>query len=140
MTEYDFILRLVLALVFGGVIGIERKRVGKAAGFRTQMMVCLGSALFTILSFYDAQFAGFDNVDPSRIAAGIVVGIGFLGAGTIIHSQGEVVGLTTAAGIWVVAAIGMALGLGLFVLAGVTTILSLFILFLMEKAERRFKM
>ncbi|HLD27528.1 MAG TPA: MgtC/SapB family protein, partial [Patescibacteria group bacterium] len=57
MTEYDFILRLVLALVFGGVIGIERKRVGKAAGFRTQMMVCLGSALFTILSFYDAQFA-----------------------------------------------------------------------------------
>jgi len=74
MTEYDFILRLVLALVFGGVIGIERKRVGKAAGFRTQMMVCLGSALFTILSFYGAQFAGFDNVDPSRIAASIVVG------------------------------------------------------------------
>jgi len=93
-----------------------------------------------LASVVELPFAGFDNVDPSRIAAGIVVGIGFLGAGTIIHSQGEVVGLTTAAGIWVVAAIGMALGLGLFVLAGVTTILSLFILFLMEKAERRFKM
>ena len=125
--ELEMVLRLLLAAVLGAVIGYQRERVGKPAGLRTHILVCVGSALFTIASIY-----GFG--DPSaaaRIAAGIVAGIGFIGAGAIMHRDGGIVeGLTTAATIWAVAAIGLAAGAGLYLVAGVTTGVTLGILFL----------
>ncbi|MDY6907378.1 MAG: MgtC/SapB family protein [Chloroflexota bacterium] len=122
--EIDMLLRLLLAVVLGAIIGFERQHAGKPAGLRTHMMVCIGAALFTIASIY-----GFGGGDPSRVAAGVVVGIGFLGAGTIIRTQeGVLHGLTTASGIWVVAAIGLAAGAGLYILAPVTTLIVLIVL------------
>ena len=120
-TELDVILRLILAALVGGVIGLDRERAHKWAGIRTLLLVCLGSALFTIVSIF-----GFgDPADPSRLAAGIVVGIGFLGAGVILHSERGVVGLTTAAAVWAVAAVGVAIGCGLYLVALATAILIL---------------
>lgn len=121
--ELDMALRLIMASGVGALIGYERERAEKPAGFRTLVLVCLGATLFTIASRY-----GFGPLsDPSRVAAGIVIGIGFLGAGTIIRGE-HIVGLTTAAAIWTVAAIGLALGAGLYVVAGVTTVIVLFVL------------
>ena len=121
--ELDMALRLIMAGGVGALIGYERERAEKPAGFRTLVLVCLGATLFTIASGY-----GFGPLsDPSRVAAGIVIGIGFLGAGTIIRGE-HIVGLTTAAAIWTVAAIGLALGAGLYVVAGVTTVIVLFVL------------
>jgi putative Mg2+ transporter-C (MgtC) family protein len=120
-AELDVILRLVMAAVVGGVIGMDRERAHKWAGIRTLLLVCLGSALFTIVSIY-----GFgDPADPARLAAGIVVGIGFLGAGVILHSEKGVMGLTTAAAVWAVAAVGVAIGCGLYLIALATAILML---------------
>ena len=128
MTQ-EFILRLFAAAIMGGVIGMERGYRAKEAGFRTHFLVALGSALFMIIS----QF-GFESVlslpynirlDPSRVAAQVVSGIGFIGAGTIIFQKHMVKGLTTAAGLWVTAAIGMACGSGLYLLAAATTLLVL---------------
>jgi putative Mg2+ transporter-C (MgtC) family protein len=127
-TEIEMVLRLLLATVLGGGIGYQRAREHKPAGLRTHLLVCLGAALFTLASLY-----GFGpNSDPARIAAGIVVGVGFLGAGTILQMRGEgmVIGLTTAASIWIVAAIGLASGAGLYLLAVVTTIIVLIVLIL----------
>ena len=138
MNEIDFLLRLFLAMIFGSMIGWERQKGHKPAGLRTHMLVCLGSCLFTLVSFMantDTQSVAFD---PSRIAAGVVTGIGFLGAGAIIQSQKGVIGLTTAASIWIVAAVGMAVGYGLFILGGGTAILTLIILFVLEKVEEKF--
>jgi len=110
-----------MAAVVGGVIGMDRERAHKWAGIRTLLLVCLGSALFTIVSIY-----GFgDPADPARLAAGIVVGIGFLGAGVILHSEKGVMGLTTAAAVWAVAAVGVAIGCGLYLIALATAILIL---------------
>ncbi len=121
--ELDMALRLIMASGVGALIGYERERAEKPAGFRTLVLVCLGATLFTIASRY-----GFGPLsDPSRVAAGIVIGIGFLGAGTIIRGE-HIVGLTTAAAIWTVAAIGLALGAGLYVVAGVTTVIVLLVL------------
>jgi len=118
-----------VAAVLGGIIGLEREYREKAAGFRTHFLVALGSALFMILSQYgfDAAIREMPNVsfDPSRIASQVVTGIGFIGAGTIIFQKNVVRGLTTAAGIWVTAAIGLACGTGLYVLAAVSTLLVL---------------
>lgn len=120
-TEVDVILRLIMAAVVGGVIGMDRERAHKWAGIRTLLLVCLGSALFTVVSIF-----GFgDPADPARLAAGIVVGIGFLGAGVILHSEKGVMGLTTAAAVWAVAAIGVAIGCGLYLIAAATSILIL---------------
>jgi putative Mg2+ transporter-C (MgtC) family protein len=117
--ELDMVIRLVIAAFIGGVIGYERAKAGKAAGLRTNLLVCVGAALFTVISIY-----GFgENGDPSRVAAGVVVGIGFLGAGTILRQEKTVAGLTTAATIWSVAAIGLAVGAGLYVVAGVAAVL-----------------
>ena len=118
-TSYiDLIMRLSLALVLGGAIGLEREYRAKEAGFRTHFLVALGSALFCVVS----QFGfGFDLKDSSRVAAQVVSGIGFLGAGTIIFQKNMVRGLTTAAGLWVTAAIGLACGTGLFAVAAITT-------------------
>ena len=120
-------LRLLLAAVLGAGIGFQRERAGKPAGLRTHMLICIGSALFALVSAY-----GFGlGADLSRVAAGVVTGIGFIGAGAIIHGgEGIVAGLTTAASIWSVAAIGLAAGTGLYLLAVVTTTLVLIVLIL----------
>ncbi len=121
-------LRLLLAAVLGGAIGFQREKVGKPAGLRTHMLICIGAALFTVTSIY--AFSG--NADPSRIAAGVVSGIGFLGAGAIIFrtADGYVAGLTTAATIWVAAGIGVAAGAGLYIASLVTTVITLIVLFI----------
>ena len=118
----DITLRLIAAMVLGGVIGIEREFRSKDAGFRTHFLVALGSALFTVVSQYGF---GIDLKDSSRVAAQVVSGIGFLGAGTIIFQKNMVRGLTTAAGLWVTAAIGLACGTGLYVVATITPTLVL---------------
>ena len=113
--ELDMVIRLVIAAFLGAVIGYERARAKKPAGIRSHLLVCMGAALFTVISIY-----GFgENGDPSRVAAGVVVGIGFLGAGTILRQEKGVAGLTTAATIWAVAAIGVAMGAGLYVVGAV---------------------
>jgi len=125
--EVEMVLRLLLATALGAVIGYQRERAGKSAGLRTHILICAGAALFTVASLY-----GFGAVaDPARVAAGIVAGIGFLGAGAIIRrEEGVVAGLTTAATIWAVAAIGLAAGAGLYLVSAVTTVIILIVLFL----------
>ena len=123
IADTDILLRLVIAAVAGGIIGFERKKVNKPAGIRTLMLVSVGAALFTIVSV-----EAFTEGDPSKIIAGIVTGIGFLGAGTIFRAENRVKGLTTAASMWAVAAIGITAGLGEYTLMVVTTILVYFIL------------
>jgi len=126
-TEVEMVLRLLLATALGAAIGYQRERAGKQAGLRTHILICVGAALFTIASIYGFGTAG----DPARIAAGVVAGIGFLGAGAILHRQGGIVeGLTTAATIWAVAAIGLAAGAGLYLVSAVTTAIVLVVLFL----------
>ena len=117
-TYVDLTIRLSLALALGGAIGIEREYRAKEAGFRTHFLVALGSALFCVVSQYGF---GFELKDSSRVAAQVVSGIGFLGAGTIIFQKNVVRGLTTAAGLWVTAAIGLACGTGMYMAAMLTT-------------------
>ena len=121
-TELDITLRLAVAMLLGGVIGFEREYRAKDAGFRTHFLVALGSALFCIVSQYGF---GFELKDSSRVAAQVVSGIGFIGAGTIIFQKNVVRGLTTAAGLWVTAAIGLACGTGMYLPAVVTTLMVL---------------
>jgi putative Mg2+ transporter-C (MgtC) family protein len=127
MPEWvEMILRLLLAAALGAGIGYERERRGKAAGIRTHILISTGAALFTLVSIY-----GFDGVaDPSRVAAGVVAGIGFIGAGVIFRgmSGGRVAGLTTAASVWVSAAIGLAAGAGLYLISAVATIVAIGVL------------
>ncbi len=123
-TLVDQILRLLLAAAMGALIGLERDLKKKPAGIRTHMLVCLGACVYTLISV--SEFP----LDSARIAAGIVAGIGFLGAGAIIGSQDGVHGLTTAAGIWVTAAVGLALGTGSYVIAAVSTLLMVVTLFI----------
>lgn len=120
--EIDLTIRLAVAMLLGGVIGFEREYRAKDAGFRTHFLVALGSALFCIVSQYGF---GFDLKDSSRVAAQVVSGIGFLGAGTIIFQKNVVRGLTTAAGLWVTAAIGLACGTGMYIAATATTLMML---------------
>lgn len=125
-TEVVMFLRLLLATALGAVIGFQRERAGKPAGIRTYSLICIGSALFTI-----ASALGFLGADPSRIAAGIVAGIGFIGAGAIVRrEEGIVEGLTTAATIWVVAGVGLAAGAGMYVIAPVAAVIVLIILYI----------
>ncbi|MCO5232261.1 MAG: MgtC/SapB family protein [Chitinophagales bacterium] len=138
----EIVVRLLLAALFGGFIGWERERKDWAAGLRTHMMVCVGSCLIMIVSAYGfADILGRSDIDldPSRIAAQVVSGIGFLGAGAIIFSkQGTVRGLTTAAGLWTVAGIGLATGGGLYFAAGLTTFIALVILWGIQPIEQRY--
>ena len=124
MTDHiiTFTIRLVVAMILGGIVGLEREYRAKDAGFRTHFLVAIGSALFTLISMY-----GFaDGVkDTSRVAAQVVSGIGFLGAGIIVFQRNVIRGLTTAAGLWVTAAIGMACGVGQFYMAVLVTLLML---------------
>src|SRR5687767_14337508 len=130
--RYQLLLRLLLAAALGGLIGLEREHSGKPAGFRTNMLICLGAALITVVSFSVALTA---SGDPGRIAAQIVSGIGFLGAGTILHFRGAVSGLTTAATLWVVAAIGMAVGARAYLEAIGASTLVMFTLMLLGRVE-----
>lgn len=140
MISWDEILiRLLLASLFGALIGLERERKDWAAGLRTHMMVSVGSCLIMIVSAFGfSDILGTDHValDPSRIAAQVVSGIGFIGAGAILFlRQGVVRGLTTAAGLWTVAAIGLATGGGLYFAAGATTVIALIILWALKPIE-----
>jgi putative Mg2+ transporter-C (MgtC) family protein len=112
----EIAIKLLVAILVGGLIGAEREFHDKAAGFRTIIFICLGSTLFTILSL---ELGGAN--DPTRIAASIVTGIGFIGAGVILRNEGHIVGLTTASTIWIAAALGMGIGGGYFLLAGIAT-------------------
>ena len=133
----ETIARLLLAAVLGGVIGLERESKHRAAGLRTNMLICVGSALFTVLSIFVAnQFGG----DHGRIAAQIIPGIGFIGAGTLLRARGSITGLTTAATVFMVAAVGMATGTGLYVIAVFATVLILLCLLLLGVLERRFNL
>ncbi len=125
-TDMIAIARVMLALVFGGIVGFERERRNKPAGLRTHMLVAAGTTCFTIASIHG--FAGDFPRDPARVAAQIVSGVGFLGAGTIFRSGSEVRGLTTAATIWLVAALGMLVGIGMYWLALFTTVISAIVL------------
>ncbi|TSC72359.1 MAG: putative Mg2+ transporter-C (MgtC) family protein [Parcubacteria group bacterium Gr01-1014_70] len=129
--------QLALATLLGLLIGLEREHRRKAAGLRTYALVCLGAALFTILSVQGfRQFVTDEHsIDPSRVASQIVVGIGFLGAGLIFQQGDRVQGLTTAAALWVTAAIGVAVGVGMFSIAIFTTIITLAIVWLFRFVE-----
>ncbi len=127
--------RLLLAAFLGGIIGLEREIRRKPAGLRTNMFMCVGSALFTILS---AELAKIFGGEPVRIAAQLIPGIGFIGAGSILHARGSVVGLTTAATIFVIASIGMAVGGGMYLTGIFTTFFLLFALWALGRFERRF--
>ena len=145
--EYEFILRIFTAAILGGLIGLEREWRAKEAGLRTHFLVALGSAVFMIVSAYGFRDVVMDGMtsrwDVSRVAAQVVSGIGFIGAGTIIFRKAEnvVSGLTTAAGLWVTAAIGLACGGGMYILAVVSTFLVLFGLeafnFLLHKIDKK---
>ena len=125
----DLLLQLVLATVLGGIVGLERELKGKPAGLRTNILICIGAATFTHLS------VSLGHGDPGRIAAQVLTGVGFIGAGTILHTRGAVTGLTSAATIWVVSAIGMALGMGLYYEAIGTTVLVMAVLLGLSRVE-----
>lgn len=142
MTEWEGLIRLAVAAAIGGAIGFERETLDKAAGLRTHMLVCAGAALFMVCSLLLVEdFADSDmvsKVDPTRIASTIVTGVGFLGGGIIFKNEERVRGLTTAAGLWVVAAIGMAAGSGYYVTAVGGGILTLIILVVVRRFEQQF--
>ncbi len=127
LAELDIAIKLILAVLLGGLIGYEREVKHRPAGLRTHILVSLGSALFTILSLN-----AFPGSDPARVAAGILVGIGFIGAGTVLQTREKVIGLTTAASLWVMSAIGMAAGAGFYSAAIITTLVAFATLWLKE--------
>jgi putative Mg2+ transporter-C (MgtC) family protein len=144
MTIAEMALRLGVAAVLGGVIGFERERHGRPAGFRTHILVSVGSALIMMVSlhiyeifirFQTANYAS--GVDPSRVASMVVAGIGFIGAGTIMQSRGSIWGLTTAACLWVSAGLGLAAGCGYYAPAIIATVISLLTLILLKRPIER---
>jgi len=143
-TEIEYVVRLVLAALFGGLIGLERERHGRAAGFRTHLLMGMGSCLAMIISqetaraFEVVNYAGAMRVDPGRIASYVMAGMGFLGAGVIVHYRMRVSGLTTAACLWVTAAVGLSVGGGFYLYSITATIISLFALMILKYAERLF--
>lgn len=143
-VRLELLVKLVVAVVLGSAVGLEREMSGKPAGLRTTILICVGAALFTHLSITIGQVSlspsGQPYGDVTRIAAQIVTGIGFLGAGAILHGRGTVIGLTTAATIWVVAAIGMATGAGAYADAVGTTIVVCLVLVGLRPIERKLVM
>ena len=140
MTEVDALVRILVATVLGAMLGLERELTAKPAGLRTHMLVAEGSALFmvgSILLSEQIETGAFAVIDPTRIGSTIVTGVGFLGAGMILRSGNRVQGLTTAAGIWVAAAIGMLVGSGFFLVAIFGTTLSLLTLTVLRVIEQR---
>ena len=132
MLELEIILRLVISISLGALVGLEREMSHKSAGLRTHMIVSLGACLFTLISIYTFE------MDSARVAAAIVTGIGFIGAGSIIASRGHLQGITTAASLWVVAAIGLAVGVGSYLLAVVAAVL-VFLVLQLGKARKILK-
>lgn len=139
VTPFQATFKLLLSLLLGSVVGLERKRKGQPAGIRTFALISMGATLAMIISIYVPQeyMGHVANGDPSRIAAQVLSGIGFLGAGAIIQMKGSVRGLTTAAGIWMIAAIGLAVGVGMYIIACIATLFILFILLQLERIEHR---
>ena len=129
-------VKLALAVLLGGAIGLEREASDKPAGLRTNILICVSSTLMMILSIQVAHRFAVNAADPARIAQGVITGIGFLGAGTILHSRGGVTGLTTAATTWSVAGLGLALGSGFYLLAFTATILILAVLWVLGRVAR----
>lgn len=141
ISEIEILIRLMVALLLGGMVGFEREQHNHAAGFRTNILVCVGACLMMLLSIYG--FSDFVNewnvrVDPARLAAAVITGVGFLGAGTILFTGKKISGLTTAASLWVVAAIGLAVGAGFYFASGAVTVMVLLTLWLFNKLEQRF--
>ncbi|RJE86141.1 MgtC/SapB family protein [Paenibacillus sp. 1011MAR3C5] len=135
------LMRLSLAVLLGGLIGFEREQHNHAAGLRTHILVCLGSAMVMLLSIYGfSEFVGEPNVriDPARLATAVITGVGFLGAGTILFTGKAITGLTTAASLWVVAAIGLQIGAGFYIGAVAGTVLVFITLWVFNKMEHRF--
>src|SRR3989344_7208199 len=122
-APWELVLQLCVSAALGGIIGFEREYHHKAAGFRTHFLVALGSTLFTILSHSVLAWGGTALIDPTRIAAQSITGIGFIGAGAILRKDDRIEGLTTAAGIWATAAIGMAVGVGLYFISAIAVVL-----------------
>ncbi len=134
---FTTLIRLILAFVLGSLIGLERERKGGHAGLRTHTLVCVGSALIMLTSIYIYEiYQTKAGIDPGRIAAGVVTGIGFLGAGTIIRSKEGIKGLTTAASVWVSAAIGLAIGCGYISAALITTLIAYLTLSALKRIEK----
>lgn len=144
----DFVIRIIAAIAFGFLLGLERELTNKYAGLRTHILVCLGACIFTIISIYGfPTFADGDNViinqatgirDTGRVAAQIVTGIGFIGAGTVLRHGPMIIGLTTAATLWISAAIGMTCGVGMYEIAAITTILAVAVLTIIRVFEKKF--
>ena len=136
LNNWAILLRLVIAAILSCIIGFEREFHGRAAGFRTHILLCVGSTLVMLTSIYIFDiYSSKISPDPARIAAGVITGIGFLGAGTIMHAKSAVRGLTTAASLWVVAGIGLAVGSGFYFGSFVTTILTIITLMLFSRLE-----
>ena len=134
--------RLIAAIIFASMLGIERELTGKVAGLRTHILVCAGACVFTLLSIYGFKMhitEGISGVnDPARIGAQIITGIGFIGAGTIMRTGSNILGITTAATLWMAAAIGMACGCGMYAIGLFATLLTLFVLILIRQFEKKF--
>lgn len=141
LTYIDIIIRLSIAFILGGAIGLEREGVNRPAGFRTHILVCIGSTLIMLTGIYITEiYKGTTDLDPARLGAQVVSGIGFLGAGTIIKEGVTVKGLTTAASLWAVAGIGLACGSGFYFGAAISTaiiLISLIVFYKFEKIYRR---
>jgi len=136
MSNSQIIIRLCLSVILSGLIGLERQIHRRTAGLRTHILVCLGSCLIMLTSLYIFDiYKDVVPLDPARIAAGVITGIGFLGAGTILRAREGIKGLTTAASLWVVAAIGLAVGCGFYYAAVVTTVLTLGVLLFLRYME-----
>ena len=138
MEIIEVVLKLVLAIALGGLIGLEREASQKPAGFRTNILVCVGSAMMMMLSVMIIQSKGGTTDTLVRMAAGVITGIGFLGAGTILHARGTIAGLTTASTIWVVAGLGLVIGAGYYVPALIFTALTIATLVLFRKVEESY--
>lgn len=138
MDLIEILLKLILAIALGGLIGLEREASQKPAGFRTNILVCVGSAMMMSLAVGIVGAKGGTGDSLIRMAAGVITGIGFLGAGTIVHARGMVAGLTTASTLWVVAGLGLVIGAGYFVPAVVLTALIMFTLVLFQKIEETY--
>jgi putative Mg2+ transporter-C (MgtC) family protein len=132
VPQWEYVLRLLLAAVLGGIIGFQRELYGKPAGARTLALIGVGAGMFGVMSL-----TGFLGNNTAAIAAAVVTGVGFLGAGAILHRHGGVEGLTTAATIWVAAGVGLAASAGLYVLAPAVTVMSVIILFLPQRKPKQ---
>ena len=137
LSNHEVVIRLLVSVILGGLIGLEREIQRREAGLRTHILVCMGSTLIMLTSIYIFDiYRAIGNLDPARIAAGVVTGIGFIGAGAIMRDTEGVRGLTTAASIWVVSGIGLSVGCGFLYAGYVTTLLVLMVLFILRRIER----